>query len=159
MTPPQTVLPANQRAIAAAMLAAAGLCSARGAQFTKLRRRLLEILWSAPHPLTAYELLPRVSKSLGRTLTPATIYRTLDFLLKQGLVARIASRNAFVPCIHPDHPHACVFFVCDRCSSSVEIEDPALERRLMRDASTLGFEISRKVLELQGTCAQCRAPA
>ena len=159
MTPVQNVLPADQRVIAAAMVTAAGLCSARSAQFTTLRRRLLEVLWAAPHPLTAYELLPRLGESLGRKLAPATVYRALDFLLKQGLVARIESRNAFVPCAHPDHPHACVFFVCDRCSCSVEIEDPALERLLIRDASTLGFEISRKVLELQGTCVQCRARA
>lgn len=122
-----------------------------------LRRRLLEALWAAPRPLSAYELLPLLGELLGRKLTPATVYRALDFLHKQGLVARIESRNAFVPCAHPDHPHTCVFFVCDRCGASVEIEDPALERRLVRDASSLGFEIGRKVIELRGACAQCRA--
>ena len=150
-----SVSPADQGTITAALAAAAALCSERGAQFTEVRRRLLEALWQAHQPLGAYELLPRLEKALGRKFTPATVYRTLEFLVSQGLVARIASRNAFLPCAHPDHRHACVFFVCDRCSASIEIEDPALEQLLARDARTLGFKLNHKVLELPGTCAQC----
>jgi Fur family transcriptional regulator, zinc uptake regulator len=153
------VFPANRVAITAALAAATSLCRDRGAQLTEVRRRLLEALWRSRQPLGAYELLPRLEAALGRKFSPPTVYRALEFLVRQGLVARIESRNAFVPCAHPSHPHTCVFFVCDRCSNSVEVEKPALERLLAGYASALGFEIHRKVLELQGTCAQCRATA
>jgi len=76
--------------------------------------------------------------------------------VSQGLVARIESRNAVVPCAHPERPHACVFFVRERCSVSVEAENRALEHLIARDARTLGFEINRRVIEVQGTCAQRR---
>jgi Fur family transcriptional regulator, zinc uptake regulator len=117
---------------------------------------LLETLWQARQPLGAYELKSCLEAALGRKLSPPTIYRSLDFLLSQHLVSRIESRNAFVPCAHPEHPHACVFFVCERCRTSVEVENHALERLIAQDASTLGFEIDRSVIELRGTCAQCR---
>ena len=142
-----------------ALAAATSLCRERGAQLTEVRKSLLEMLWQAGQPLGAYELMPRLEAVLGRRLTPPTVYRSLDFLVNQGLVSRIESRNAFVPCAHPEHPHACVFFVCERCSTSVEVENHALERLIARDAGALGFEINRRVIELQGMCAQCRKAA
>lgn len=149
--------PAHHGPTADALTLAAGLCDARGVQFTELRRRLLEALWEAHQPLGAYEALRRLEGSWGRKLMPTTVYRALDFLQEQGFAARIESRNAYVPCAHPGRLHTSLFFVCDQCSVSTEVEDPMLERLLKRDATTLGFEVQRKVLELQGTCANCLA--
>ena len=39
------------------MAMAASLCEARGAQFTELRRRMLELLWEGDRPMGAYELM------------------------------------------------------------------------------------------------------
>jgi Fur family transcriptional regulator, zinc uptake regulator len=156
MIPASPISFADSGAVAAALAAAATLCQSRGAQFTEVRRGLLEALWRARQPLGAYDLLPRLEGSLGRRFGPTTVYRGLEFLMAQGLITRIESRNAFVPCAHPDRPHACVFFVCDCCGTSIEVENPALERLLTCDASKIGFQVSRKVIELQGTCAQCR---
>lgn len=151
--------PTSQKAAAhaaAALQAALALCHERGTQMTILRRTMLETLWQACRPLGAYDLLSRLEAVLGRKLTPASIYRVLEFLVGEGLVARIESRNGYAPCAHPERAHGCVFLVCDRCTGLVEIEDPALEALIERDAAFLGFQISRRVIELQGLCAQCR---
>ncbi len=142
----------------AALNAAVSLCWERGVQMTVLRRAILEMLWQVGRPLSAYDLLDRLEGVLDRKLAPPTVYRTLEFLLRHGLIARIESRGAYVPCAHPERPHGCIFFVCDRCNGSVEIEDPALERLIERDADRLGFRIARRVVELQGTCAHCASP-
>lgn len=142
--------------VAAAQLAAA-LCAERGARMTALRRAVLEVLWQAGRPSGAYDLLSRLQARLGRRFTPPTVYRALEFLLEQGLIARIESRNAFVPCAHPERPHACIFLVCDHCGTSAEVENPKVEALMARDAQSLGFRIARRVLELRGTCAACRA--
>lgn len=134
---------------------ATALCAERGAQMTTLRRAVLEVLWQGRQPLGAYDLLARVQVKLGRKLMPPTIYRALEFLSGHQLIARIESRNAYVPCAHPERPHGCVFFVCDQCSTSVEIENPQLEALMDKDAQSLGFRIARRVVELQGTCAAC----
>ncbi|MGE0423990.1 MAG: Fur family transcriptional regulator [Reyranellaceae bacterium] len=136
---------------------AAAICGGRGAQMTALRRVVLDALCQAGRPLGAYELLSQLQTRLGRKLTPPTVYRALEFLLGHGLIARIESRNAYVPCAHPERPHGCVFFVCDQCSTSVEIENPELEVLMQKDARMLGFQIARRVVELQGTCATCRS--
>ena len=142
-----------------ALAAAMSLCRERGVQLTAIRRQVLEALWQAGQPLSAYELMPRLEASLERRLTPPTVYRSLDFLIDQRLVSRIESRNAFVPCAHPEHAHACVFLVCDRCSTSVEIENREVEHLLAEAAESLGFAIHKRVVELQGLCAQCMASA
>jgi Fur family transcriptional regulator, zinc uptake regulator len=141
----------------AALKAAMTLCSERGAQMTPLRRLALETLWDAAQPLGAYDLMPKLEAALGRKLTPSTIYRALEFLVGQGFVSRIESQNAFVPCAHPEKPHACVFFVCDLCRGSVEVDNPALEGIVEHEAEQLGFRVAHSVIELRGTCADCRS--
>lgn len=141
----------------AAFKAAMTLCSERGAQMTALRRAALETLWQAGAPLGAYELLPRLEAALGRKLTPSSVYRTLEFLVEQGFVSRIESRNAFVPCAHPEKVHACVFFVCDGCGGSVEVDNPGIEAIVAAEAAALDFAVAHSVIELRGTCAVCRA--
>ena len=143
----------------AALEAAAALCQARGLHFTELRQRLLAALWSTQQPMGAYELLHYLERSWGRPLVPTTVYRALDFLLELDLIARIESRNAYVPRLRRDHPHACVFFVCMACKTSIEVQDTLIESTLLRSANDMGFQVSHTVLELQGVCAQCQLTA
>jgi Fur family transcriptional regulator, zinc uptake regulator len=156
MSDPTLPRATSEQDLSVALKAAMCLCSERGAQMTKLRRLALEELWRSEKPLGAYGLLSRMEALSDRKLTPSTVYRALDFLVEQGFVARIESRNAYVPCAHPDHTHRCVFFVCDRCSRSVEIENPALEAVIAQEAAFLDFGIAHSVIELRGVCAACR---
>ena len=134
---------------------AMSLCGERGVQLTKQRRQILELLLETGRPTGAYELIEALKGRDSRTVGPPTVYRALEFLMSQGLVSKIQSRNAYIPCAHPERPHDCVFFVCDQCSTAVEIENPQLEALIDKDAQSLGFRIARRVIELQGTCAAC----
>lgn len=138
-----------------AVTAAERSCRARDVKLTRIRRMVLEALSQASHPLGAYELMSMLERANGRRLSPPTVYRALDFLLEQRFISRIETKNQYVPCSHPDHPHACVFFICDRCGASAEVENPAVESMFDRDARSLGFRIGKRVVELQGTCATC----
>jgi Fur family transcriptional regulator, zinc uptake regulator len=139
-----------------ALEAAAVLCRSRGLQFTELRQRLLATLVSTQQPMGAYELLHHLEQSWGKPLVPMTVYRALEFLLDLGLIARIESRNAYVPRKRRDHPHASVFFVCSECLTSIEVQNTAIEHSLTQSAVDLGFEIQHTALELQGLCARCQ---
>lgn len=134
------------------------LCRRRGARLTALRRSVLEALHRAGRPMGAYELIPPLSLVLGRIPTPQTVYRTLDFLREQGLVTRIESRAAFIPCADPDSPTAPVFLLCRSCGGAAEVRSPDLERVAVRNATLLGFRVDTRVFELHGTCARCLAP-
>ena len=64
--------------------------------------------------------------------------------MAQGLVSRIESLNAYVPCAHPERDHDCLFFICRGCRTSVELEDSRIGGLLAEDAAGLGF-VSRRV--------------
>ena len=131
------------------------LCAERGVRLTALRRRILELLWESGQPLGAYDLIEGITKDVGRPVGPPTVYRALEFLMGQGLVSKIQSRNAYVPCSHPERSHNCVFFMCVRCGSSSEVENPHVKLLLDQDAARLGYRVARLVVEVEGTCSPC----
>lgn len=136
---------------------AKALCSARGAQLTKLRRQILELLWESGRPTGAYELIEALKQKASRPVAPTTVYRGLEFLISQGLVSKIESLNAYVPCAHPERQNDCLFFICSHCGSSAELEDPRLESLISENASLIGFRPTRRVVEVEGACAHCVA--
>ncbi|MCS0504772.1 Fur family transcriptional regulator [Ancylobacter mangrovi] len=156
VSPPSGRRP-KKAAVADALTAAEAICRARGIQFTSLRRAILQLLVEAQQPLGAYDIIERLEEVLGRRISPPTVYRVLDFLLEQKLLTRIESRNAFVPCAHPDHAHTCIFFICRSCGTSTEIENPILEGLFDQAAAGLGFQVDRRVVEIEGRCAACVA--
>ena len=131
-------------------------CRLRGAQVTPLREEVLKALWLAERPLGAYDLRARLEETSNRRLSAPSIYRTLDFLCKQGVAARIESRNAYVACGRPEHHHACVFLVCEACGDATEIENSKVEELISEDAERLGFAVKRRVVEMSGLCAPCQ---
>ena len=122
---------------------------------TALRKRVLELLWASGRPTGAYELIEAVKLRDSRPVGPPTVYRALGFLMAQGLVSRIERLNAYVPCVHPERDHDCLFFICSGCRASVELEDPRIRGLLAEDAAILGFVATRRTVEVEGMCAQC----
>ncbi len=131
-------------------------CRQSGLQMTPLREAAVSELWRAERPLTAYELLARLSEIAGRNLGPPTVYRLLDTLCQHGIARRIESLNAYVACHRREHDHECIFLLCQECGGATEIEDNGLERLLRKQAETAGFEMTRRVVEVSGVCAPCR---
>ena len=147
----------GQHAPAERVALAMSLCSARGAQLTELRRQILELLWESGRPAGAYELIEALKLRDSRPVGPPTVYRALEFLMSQGLVSKIESRNAYVPCAHPERQHDCLFFICTNCGSAVELEDQRLECLISENAALIGFRPTRRVIEVEGTCTSCIA--
>jgi len=104
----------------------------------------------------AYDLIDAVSRLSGRPVRPPTVYRAIDQLIARKLVARLASRNAFVACAHPGHSHDCVLLVCDKCGRTAELEDGRLDKMILEDVRRTGFEPRHRTLEVEGTCKTCR---
>jgi Fur family transcriptional regulator, zinc uptake regulator len=136
---------------------AAALAQRRGQELAPMQSLVLAILSERGKPLGAYDLIDEVTRQVGRPIRPPSVYRSIDALIDLRLVARIASRNAFVLCAHPDHRHDCVLMICDRCGATAELEDRRLDRILQEDAEREGFATRHRILELEGTCKACRA--
>lgn len=133
-------------------------CRGRGLQMTSLRREVVGILAEAPQPLGAYAIIQRLSEQQNRIVAPPTVYRTLDFLVENGFVVKIESRQAYVACDHVghDHDHHGIVFSCSQCGRAVEVESKAIDEEIAAIAAKIGFRPDRKVFEVGGRCVACR---
>lgn len=133
------------------------VCKRREQKFTPIRRQVLQALLSSHRPLGAYEVIDELAKSRPRP-APITVYRALDFLMENGLVHRIESRNAFLACAHDhDETSMVAFLICDRCGSVGEIPAVPVAQSLNAAARDTGFAPKMSVVEITGTCSHCQA--
>ena len=136
-------------------------CRGRGLQMTALRREVAGIFAEAVQPLGAYSIIQRLSATQNRSVAPPTVYRTLDFLVDNGFVVKIESRQAYVRCDHlgHDHDHHGLLFSCGKCGRAIEVDSAPVDAEVAALARRLAFKIERKVLEIDGVCARVPARA
>lgn len=120
------------------------------------RRRILDILAREGRPLGAYDLIDRVGLETGKRPAPISIYRALDFLLENGLVHRLASRNTFLACGHAHEASApIVFLICENCGEVVEATSESFRGSLAGLAAEAEFSPRATVMEVAGRCRAC----
>lgn len=145
----------HARCAADALAHAETVCQQRGQRFTPIRRHVLEALLSSHRPLGAYDVIERLAGRVARP-APITVYRALDFLMENGLVHRIESRNAFLACAHNHDSSATVaFLICERCGAVGEVAASNVTQPLIEGARASGFAPKMTVVEITGICANC----
>src|SRR6478752_7758518 len=108
-------------------------------------------------PVGAYDLADRISPAGGRRLAPISIYRALDFLVEQGFVHRLSSKNAYIACLHGHGANEVVaFLICESCGGVDEDSSPAMKKAVAAITETRQFSPSHQVVEIVGRCEHCR---
>ncbi len=85
----------------------------------------------------------------------ATVFRTMRLLQDLDVVCRVPLEDGTVRyqiATEGHHHH----LVCRECGSVTEFADPAIDRRIERQAEAAGFELAGHSVELYGVCADCR---
>src|SRR5689334_16946262 len=89
-------------------------------------------------------------------ISRATIYRTLQWMVEAGIARRVdfgEGRFRFEHSYrHPRHFH----LICKTCSQSFEFLSSDIEALIEGVAAARGFEARQGVLQIYGTCEQCR---
>jgi Fur family zinc uptake transcriptional regulator len=147
----------HDRCAADAIGHAEEVCKKRGQRLTPIRRQVLEALLASHQPLGAYEIIGVLARTMPAP-APITVYRALDFLIANGLVHRIESRNAFLACVHDhDDTGLVAFLICESCGSVGEVEATTLARTLKDVGRDAGFTPRMSVVEISGMCSNCAA--
>lgn len=141
--------------IADALNAAESACREQGHRLTRIRRRVLELVWGSHEPVKAYDLL-ELLRGESRRAAPPTVYRALEFLQAQGLVHRIESLNAYVGCGAPGHEGAGQLLICRDCGQVAELDDKDINELIALKSARLGFQVIRQTIEVEGQCEGCR---
>ncbi|WP_088346959.1 MULTISPECIES: Fur family transcriptional regulator [Rhodomicrobium] len=132
------------------------ICAEKSVRLTALRESVLRVLLSSHKALGAYEIIERLQTD-GRRLAPISVYRIIDVLLSAGLAHRLESKNAFFACLSEhDSANSMLVLVCDGCYRVAEAEAPDAWGAIKSVTQSSGFAVTETILEIQGTCADCR---
>ena len=132
------------------------LLEAEGYRLTAARQVIAETMVSSGGHCSADELV-----DLVRERTPGvgrmTVYRTLDLFCRLGLARPFyhgtgAAHYALMDSGHHHH------LICSSCGQVIEVDDCVLERITeKRIGERFNFDVQGHLLELYGTCEQCRS--
>lgn len=143
------------RHIHRALHTAKNICATKNARFTDIRQQILIMIWAHHHPSKAYDLLEQLQTS-HKAAKPATIYRTLDFLLENGLIHRLSSLNAYIGCTHPLQHASCYFLICRHCNQVHECCQATLSESIAHTTKQYHFQTEHATVEIQGLCQHCQ---
>ena len=127
-----------------------------GEQWTQMRKAVFEALASFDRPASAYDIADKVSQSEGRRVAANSVYRILDLFVGSNLARRVESANAYIANDHPDCLHDCIFLICDSCGQTTHLDDDTLAGGVRAAAKQAGFSPQRPVIEVRGTCPDCK---
>jgi len=144
----------HKHCVQSALQIAESICNENGLRFTKIRRRVLELVWNSHQAIKAYDILELLQQE-DASAKPPTAYRALDFLLENGFIHRIESLNAYIGCPNPEHIHDYQLLICNQCGLVNEITEPNLSSDLHEYAKSSEFKLMSQVIELKGLCKKC----
>ncbi len=121
------------------------LCVERGLRLTEHRRIVLEVLEAADDHPCVREIHRRAAAN--HRIGIATVYRTLNHLVRVGLVTRQVfpdGKAHYERARRPSHPH----LIDIATGAIVEIDDGVLAGMLEREAQRLGYRLVEFRLKL-----------
>ncbi len=130
------------------------LCLKRKLKFTKLRKNILRLIWESHIPLKAYDILERL-RGEDYSAKPITVYRILDFFLKNNIIHKLEKLNVFMGCNHPGDEHNCYFIICNKCHMVEEACEDTVLQSIYSSLKKKEFLPSHVTLEITGTCHNC----
>src|SRR5205085_12150189 len=127
----------------------------QGLKLTSERVALIREIFATHYHFEADELLFKM-KQKSVKISRATVYRTLELLVKSGLVRRVhlgedhyhyerVSGNS-----HHDH------LICTACGTVIEFHDELLEQRQLEICERKKFTPTFHNLQILGICDSCR---
>ncbi len=128
----------------------------KGLRKTAQRDAIIEAAFSTTEHYTAEDLL-LMARKVDRSVSRATVYRTLPLLVECGVLREMdfGKDYKFYDPNYIEHPHH-MHLICVDCSKIVEFEDQHIE--LLEDCITkrLGFSPASKTVRIEATCDQLK---
>src|SRR5881296_3200498 len=123
-------------------------------RLTSQRQAIIDSVFSTEEHFTAEQLL-EWSRRRDRSVSRATVYRTLPLLTESGLVREIdfgKDYKFYDPnyADHPNHSH----IICQDCEKIVEFESEKIERLESEISHKLGFSVKAHRLQITASCEE-----
>ena len=125
----------------------------QGFRITKTRKGILKILFSSKNPVSVIHIKDLLTKQ-KIDANKTTIYRELDFLLKNGFIenVKLDSKMTMYEICSSHHHHV----KCLTCSKIFEIElNEDIVKHEKKIFAETGVKVLNHIFEFFGTCEPC----
>jgi Fur family transcriptional regulator, ferric uptake regulator len=125
----------------------------RGYRMTTQRLTILQALHDGGH-LSPGQVFER-SRALG--MTEPTVYRTLEFLARNGVVNPTQGLGGHLTyeLVGHDHHH----LVCRNCGAQLDLEPDVLNESVTRIQNQTGYQVEAGHMTFFGLCPDCQQQA
>ena len=125
-------------------------------RLTAPRRAIIEAVFGTQKHFTADQLLAWAQQR-DKSVSRATVYRTLPLLTESGLVREMdfGGDHKFYDPNYAEHPHH-NHIICQDCGKIVEFESRQIERLENEISRRLGFSVKAHRLQITATCEEFR---
>lgn len=128
----------------------------RNLRLTSQRQAIIDTVFNTEEHFTAEQLL-EWSRERDRSVSRATVYRTLPLLTESGLVREMdfgKDYKFYDPnyADHPNHNH----IICQDCERIVEFESDKISKIEDEISHRLGFEVKSQRLQITARCAEMK---
>ncbi|HEX8152489.1 MAG TPA: Fur family transcriptional regulator [Thermoanaerobaculia bacterium] len=128
----------------------------QGLKLTTERAALVREIFATHYHFEADELLFKMKQKAVK-ISRATVYRTLELLVKSGMVRRVHLGEDHYHYEHvtgnSHHDH----LICTTCGGVIEFHDPVLEARQREICERKKFTPTFHNLQILGVCSDCKA--
>jgi len=123
---------------------------------TAQREAIIDSAFSTQEHFTADQLL-EWSRDRDKSVSRATVYRTLPLLTESGLVREMdfgKDHKFYDPnyAAHPHHNH----IICQDCDKIVEFDSDKIEQIESEISHRLGFSVKTHRLQITATCEELK---
>jgi Fur family ferric uptake transcriptional regulator len=125
-------------------------------RLTAQRRAIVETAFQTHQHFTADQLL-EWSRQRDKSVSRATVYRTLPLLTESGLVREMdfGENHKFYDPNYAERPHH-NHIICEDCGTIVEFESGEIKRLGAQISKRLGFAAKSHRLQITATCEEFR---
>jgi Fur family ferric uptake transcriptional regulator len=125
-------------------------------RMTSQRHAIIDAVFSTEEHFTAEQLL-EWSRARDKSVSRATVYRTLPLLTQSGLVREMdfgKDYKFYDPnyAEHPNHNH----IICEDCERIVEFESDQISRIESEISHKLGFAVKTQRLQITASCEELK---
>src|SRR5258705_10030030 len=126
-----------------------------GGKRSSKREQIVNVFLRQEGHLSADDLVDLIRREDQR-ISRATVYRTLQWMVEAGIARKVdfgEGRFRFEHSYrHPRHFH----LICKTCNRSSEFLSSDIEALVEEVASARNFAASQSVVQIYGTCEECR---
>jgi Fur family ferric uptake transcriptional regulator len=125
-------------------------------RLTAQRQAIIDTAFSTQQHFTAEQLL-EWSRQKDKSVSRATVYRTLPLLTESGLVREMdfGKDSKFYDPNYAEHPHH-NHIICQDCEKIVEFESDKIDKLESEISHRLGFAVKSHRLQITASCEELK---